>query len=113
MSRTIRRSAGRNKHGVLLPTHNYWVWPYDSPEEDSYTVWRRKMTPVQAKTWLAARFHRDHRSGQFNVPSWFRNLYTRAERREQRREIYRCMCVDEWDDFLVIDNPDRAGWAWF
>ena len=113
MARTIRRTTGRNKHGVVMPTHNSWIHPYDPPDEDSYRRRTRGLTPEQAKTWEIARFQRHHDSGHLGVHRWFRNRLNRYDRHYQRREIYRCLKQEDFDDFLVIDPPDGAKWYWW
>ena len=113
MARTIRRTTGRNKHGVVMPTHNYIVHPYDPPEDDYWLRRMKGLTPEQAKAWAISHFHRDHHSGHYGVPRWFRNRFNRDDRHDQRREIYRCLKQEDFDDFLVIDNPDSAKWYWW
>lgn len=124
MSRTFRRNK---QHQIL-----HWIGSFEEfiADEMLWTLYRDAyrgttegfdnfFSEESQKKFLdeyltkVTDYTRDRRSGCYGVPRWFRNEFTREERHQQRSEIHRCLKNDEWDDFLVIKNPDAAAWYWF
>lgn len=109
MSRTFRRNK---KHlmerqiGDLEHFHrnySYWMWRYPC------------LNIVQIHERVTARYLRDHKSGIFSAPRWFRHQdYNGPERRAERIEIHRCIRADTWDDHLTGHHARgaRRQWRW-
>ena len=108
MSRTFRR----NKKYLVRQVVGTW----DDHVADQWWVRRRYqgLTLRQSYEKRVARYRRDHHSGHYGVPGWFvRMQFNRPLRREDRRELHRCLRNDEWDDHLPPRMFRAASWYWW
>lgn len=95
MSRTVRRNK---KHLI----HSFCGAP-DTVQKDPWWVLMRyrDLTPEKAYARNVARYTRDHPSGRFNVPNWYRREHGVFRlRRREKQAIHRHMRADCWESHL-------------
>lgn len=110
MSRTIRRKQSYLTRSYLGPKDDYFYphpiyWTLEGSPD---------LTPQQNYDRQCARFHRDHPSGRFGVPRFYRSLYgARLNRRIERAKIHHGIRDDSWDGhFGEPRTRDHAFWNW-
>lgn len=105
MSRTKRRNKPHLIHSN--------VGTLDDARRDPWWYCRRSMrhlTPEQAYERRVARYTSDA-GWAWSVPSWYTRLTCNVpERRFAKREAFRCMRNDNWDDHLIDMNYYRPYW---
>lgn len=106
MSRTFRRNK----------KHLIFIWCGTLEEVDD---WDRKRFKGHSDKQIfykrVHRFTRDHHSGKYGTPRYFRSIYfMRPERRMAYTELQRCIRKGEWDDHLTpkLDRGARRDWFW-
>lgn len=110
MSRTIRRTHGDLLARTYAPTA-------DAERQQRlicYDFHRSGLTIQKYWEQKRARYHRDHKSGRWHVPSWYGHMYrTIPERMQLKKELHRCMKVEDFSDFLNPVIPNNAAWMWW
>lgn len=68
---------------------------------DDLTPWDRRRAPVGSPQAHVAgprtRAHRDHPSGRFGVPRWYRRVINGKIKRQQLIELHRARVHNAWD----------------
>ena len=108
MSRTYRRNkkhlirlcVGTREENLREP----WVPMYRYPTLDFERAYERQK----------ARFTRDHHSGKFGVPRWYRRqLGTKMLRLRETHRLLRCMRDDSWESHAAESRCRNAKWYWY
>lgn len=96
----IQRHCGTREENVKDPWFVMWRYP--------------TLTFEQAYARTRARLHRDHRSGRFGVPNWFRRQHGVFKvRHKEKHAIHRHLRDDSWDNHLPDNRVRGAGWYWW
>ena len=74
----------------------------------------RHLTTEQRLKYHRAWISRDHRSGLFGVPRWYRQLYgCDVVRREEKKKLHRCLRQDCWEDHLPDSRVRDSMFYWW
>lgn len=108
MSRTTRRTQ---KHLI-----DRWVGSREANHADSWWVMYRYPTCTfeQAYDRCKARYTRDHHSGHYGVPRWYRRRCGSKELRlREQRALHRHWHQDSFDAYSPDNRCRGAGYYWF
>jgi hypothetical protein len=108
MSRTTRR----NKQHLI----DSYVGTRDECLRDPW--WRgwygQGVSPELAYDRLVARYTRDHRSGRFGVPNWYRREHgVFRTRRKEKIAIHQHLRTDSWDNHLPENRSRDHRYYWW
>lgn len=108
MSRTLRRNK---KHLI-----DRWVGNRETNRADPWWLMYRypTLTFDQAYERSRSRYTRDHSSGHFGVPRWFRRRHgAKVIRLREKSAIYIHLHDDSWDSHLPDSRCRNAKWFWW
>lgn len=105
MARTYRRNK---KHLVLDHCGTFEETRDDRWWDDAH------LTPEQTYARRVARFTRDHPSGRFGVPHWYRRLHgSKRLRLLELIKLRRHLRDGEWEKHLPENRTRTAKWYWW
>ena len=109
MSRTYRRQQKFriNQHVKEEESTHCGLEPYVVPR-------LRHLTDDERIKYHRAWISRDHRSGLFGVPRWYRRKYgTEVVRKKEKQELHRCLVQGDWDDHLPDNRVRDSMYYWW
>lgn len=109
MSRTTRRNK-KYLINAYLGTKSEFC---DDPWTQAYAA-QQGLTVLQHYQQRKARYTRDHRTGRFGVPRWYRHEHgAHAMRRLEKHRLHRALVTDSLDNHLPDQRMRNSAFYWW
>lgn len=108
----MARTTRRNKPHLI----SSYVGSFDEFLQDPWWLSKRYhgCTMEQAYAQYKARYTRDHRSGRYGVPHWFRRLHGSKDLRLcESHKLHCALRSENWESHLPDSRRRNAKWYWW